>query len=131
MSDDADMPSKKSFFSEVKSIAGNTAQFISQELKKSDLQSIVSHKADSTRKAIDELTITKKVSELQDYTSDRLDVVSGKKIMDLVEERLELQSNYNDIMASKIIELLERVKHLENENRQHKKDLAEFKKKLR
>lgn len=41
------------------------------------------------------------------------DVVSGKKLLQLVEERLELQTQYNDILATKLEEALRRIAALE------------------
>ena len=43
------------------------------------------------------------------------DVVSGKKILDLVEQRLELQAQYNDVLATKLQEALQRIDVLEKE----------------
>ena len=43
------------------------------------------------------------------------DVVSGKKILDLVEQRLELQARYNDVLATKLEEALQRIDVLEKE----------------
>ncbi len=41
------------------------------------------------------------------------DVVSGKKLLQLIEERLERQMQYNDILATKLEEALRRIADLE------------------
>ena len=48
---------------------------------------------------------------------DGMDVVSGKKVLELVEQRLELQSQYNDVLATKLEEALQRIDVLEKEIR--------------
>jgi hypothetical protein len=55
----------------------------------------------------------KKVQELSEIASDNLDKVSGKKILELVEARLSIQTQYNDILASKLEEALDRIRALE------------------
>ena len=42
-----------------------------------------------------------------------MDVVSGKKLLELVEQRLELQAQYNDVLAMKLEEALQRIAALE------------------
>jgi len=48
-----------------------------------------------------------------DSVGEGFDVVSGKKILDLVEQRLELQARYNDVLATKLQEALQRIDVLE------------------
>ena len=48
-----------------------------------------------------------------DAVGDGFDVVSGKKIMALLEERLELPAQYNDVLATKLEEALGRIATLE------------------
>ena len=50
-----------------------------------------------------------------DSVGEGMDVVSGKKILDLVEQRLELQARYNDVLATKLQEALQRIDVLEKE----------------
>ena len=42
-----------------------------------------------------------------------MDVISGKKLLELVEQRLELQAQYNDVLATKLDEALQRIAALE------------------
>jgi len=45
--------------------------------------------------------------------SSQFDILSGKQLLSLVEERLEAQSRYNDILATKLDEALERLSTVE------------------
>ncbi len=48
-----------------------------------------------------------------DKASDCLDSMSGQKIYDVVQERLAVQDQYNDVLASKLHEALQRIEALE------------------
>lgn len=48
---------------------------------------------------------------------DRLDQVTGKQLVELLEERLRMQDEYNDVLATKIAEALERIATLEEKLR--------------
>ncbi|MCY4524404.1 MAG: hypothetical protein OXB84_06670, partial [Halobacteriovoraceae bacterium] len=55
---------------------------------------------------------TSKVKEVSNIAEKHLDQLSGKKIMETVEKRLQLQTEYNDLLASKLDEALEKIKKL-------------------
>ena len=63
---------------------------------------------------LDEKGVTKKVQEIGGTVSEHFDVVSGKKILDEVQKRLAKQDAYNDALATKLFEALERIKVLES-----------------
>jgi len=48
---------------------------------------------------------------------DRLDQVTGKQLVELLEERLRMQDDYNDVLATKLAEALERIATLEEKLR--------------
>ena len=48
---------------------------------------------------------------------DRLDQVTGKQLVELLEERLRMQDEYNDVLATKLAEALERIATLEEKLR--------------
>jgi hypothetical protein len=48
---------------------------------------------------------------------DRLDQVTGKQLVELLEERLRMQDDYNDVLATKLAEALERIAALEEKLR--------------
>ncbi len=45
--------------------------------------------------------------------SDGIDVMSGQRMFDLVQERMAVQDQYNDVLASKLYEALQRIERLE------------------
>jgi len=48
---------------------------------------------------------------------DRLDQVTGKQLVELLEARLRLQDEYNDALASRLAEAIERIAVLEEKLR--------------
>jgi hypothetical protein len=48
-----------------------------------------------------------------DTVKETLDSVSGQKMYDFVQERLSVQDQYNDVLASKLHEALQRIDALE------------------
>ena len=48
---------------------------------------------------------------------DRLDQVSGKQLVELLESRLRLQDEYNNVLATRLAEALERIATLEEKLR--------------
>jgi hypothetical protein len=45
----------------------------------------------------------------------RLDQVTGKRLVELLEQKLKLQDTYNDVLATRLAEALERISKLEVE----------------
>lgn len=93
--------------------ATEVAKAAHNEYQESGAKDIVEEKAKQAKEFLDEKGVTEKATEITSAASDQLDAVSGKKILDLVEERLEMQSGYNDILATKLEEALLRIKQLE------------------
>ena len=46
---------------------------------------------------------------------NKLDEVTGKRLLELLEERLSIQDTYNDVLATRLAEALERIAKLEAE----------------
>lgn len=67
----------------------------------------------NTKQYLEDKGVTQKVDEASKYAGDHFDTVSGIKQFKLVEERLELQNQYNDILAQKLEEALSRISELE------------------
>ena len=44
---------------------------------------------------------------------EKLDQITGKRLLELLEEKLEIQDAYNDILATRLAEALERIAKLE------------------
>ena len=98
-------------FSWVKKL-GKAAEAIKEDYKKSDLKQQVDEAASQTKEFLDEKGVTEKASKAYDATQDHLDTVAGTKLLQLVEERLELQAKYNDILATKLQEAIQRIEAL-------------------
>ncbi len=45
--------------------------------------------------------------------SEKLDEVSGKRLVELLEQKLRIQDSYNDILATRLAEALDRISKLE------------------
>ena len=83
---------------------------LKQELKD---RGITEYVDEITEKTIQSDT-GKKLTKLTEDASEQLDKLSGKKILELVEKRLSLQDQYNDILATKLDEALTRLSILES-----------------
>ncbi len=105
--------SAKEWFKKATDVATETATAIKSEYDGSELKKNVDEKLKETEKVLDDLGVTEKASEISSYTSDQFDKVSGSKILELVEERLSKQDSYNDLLAEKLDEALNRVSELE------------------
>jgi hypothetical protein len=79
----------------------------------SGLKDTVEETAAWTKEQLDKTGVTEVASRVADTVGEELDTISGQKILDLVEERLALQARYNDILASKLEEALQRIAVLE------------------
>jgi predicted nucleic acid-binding Zn-ribbon protein len=75
----------------------------------------VSDVSDSTSKMYNESKVKEGVDYVSDGTSNQLDVISGQKMYDLVQEKIELQNSVNDVLAHKLHEALNRIEKLEEE----------------
>ena len=70
---------------------------------------------DDTAKRYKESVVKEKLDAVTDATTNQLDVISGQKMYDLVQKRVELQNELNDVLAYKLQEALERIEALEKE----------------
>jgi len=50
---------------------------------------------------------------------DKLDTLIGKQLLEMLETRLQAQDKYNDILATRLAEALQRIERLEAEVRAH------------
>jgi hypothetical protein len=92
-----------------------------QELEISGTLDELKKKREEVKEYMDQNGITEKAEfgiskakEYSDIAGEHLDQASGKKILELVEQRLNLQTDYNDLLATKLDEALSRIKELEN-----------------
>jgi len=50
---------------------------------------------------------------------DKLDQVSGKRLVELLEARLQVQDTYNDVLATRLAEAIDRIAKLEARFNEH------------
>ena len=62
---------------------------------------------------LDDRGVKKAVGSAVDAVSDRFDQVTGKQLVELLEERLRIQDEYNDVLASRLADALERIAAIE------------------
>jgi len=108
----------ESTYSKFKSLLGNSieaaslagSEFIEKHPKIKEHAKRVSEGVSSK---YEETGAKKHVDTIKTKSGEKLDVVSGQAMYELVEERLSLQDRYNDLLAIKLHEALERIAELE------------------
>lgn len=107
-------------FNKAKDAVTEIAEKAKDELESSGALDQIEKKATEMKSYMDENGYSEKAEqglsklrETTDIASDHLDKLSGKKILELVESRLDTQTQYNDILASKLEEALSRISVLE------------------
>ncbi|MEZ4815066.1 MAG: hypothetical protein R3A80_07660 [Bdellovibrionota bacterium] len=100
-------------FEKAKDEASSKVKLVSNRFEESGIKDQLKKKAAQAQGFLDEHGVTEKAKQIGATTSDHLDTLSGAKLLKLVEERLALQSKYNDILATKLDEALNRIQQLE------------------
>ncbi len=95
--------------------ATDAGEKLREEYANSGLKEKVEGHSAQLNKVLEESGVKAKAEKIASVTSETLDTVSGVKILNLVEERLALQAKYNDILATKLDEALEKIKQLEEQ----------------
>jgi hypothetical protein len=62
---------------------------------------------------LDESGVKHVVGSTYEAVTDRLDQVTGKQLVELLQDRLKLQDQYNDVLATRLAEALNRIAALE------------------
>lgn len=111
----------KKKFLELKKTANDLAQKTVQELENSGKLDEIKKVKEDVKNYMEEAGITEKAEqginkakEMSEMANEHFDKVSGKEILKIVEERLRTQTEYNDLIATKVEEALERISVLEN-----------------
>ncbi|MBI3429053.1 MAG: hypothetical protein HY050_03140 [Actinobacteria bacterium] len=94
-------------------IASSAAKLAKESYERSGVSSKVSAASKTTKEFLDNTGVTDAATRLANATDDHLDTISGAKLLALVEEKLAIQSKYNDILATKLEEALDKIKRLE------------------
>lgn len=63
---------------------------------------------------LDQRGVKKAIKDTGGAVVDRLDQVTGKQLVELLEAKLRVQDEYNDILATRLAEALERIAQLES-----------------
>jgi len=63
--------------------------------------------------AVDQHAIKDAIVDAAEAVGDRLDQVTGKKLVELLEAKLRRQDDFNDILATRLAEALQRIAALE------------------
>jgi chromosome condensin MukBEF MukE localization factor len=111
------MPKKKISLNSLVKVSRDLAikkKIMKEEFDKLELKRKAKEKTEKVKTFLDDKGITSKIKTAAEFTEEQLDIVSGSKALKLVEERILLQDKYNDILATKIDEALNRIEYLEN-----------------
>jgi hypothetical protein len=94
--------------------AGTSASHIAKgAYEKSGLKSKVGTVSRGTKDLIEKSGVAEAAAHFSRAAGEQFDTLSGAKLLALLEERLAIQSKYNDILATKLQEALERIRRLE------------------
>ena len=118
-----EVPRKTSLFKgwgEVGKALRDDAEQLKETYGESDFKKNLDDAVVRSKDYLDEKGVIEKAAKAYDATQDHLDTVAGTKLLRLVEERLELQAKYNDILATKLQEALNRIEALERRNDESK-----------
>jgi len=63
--------------------------------------------------AIDQQAIKTAITDAADAVGDKLDQVTGKQLVEMLEAKLRRQDEYNDILATRLAEAIQRITALE------------------
>ena len=98
--------------------AGKIASKVSKKISQSYDKSTLKPKVDKTVASIDgtleKTGIKSKAKKAKHVTTKHFDTFTGTRQYRLMQERMALQQRYNDILATKLEEALQRIGHLEN-----------------
>lgn len=91
----------------------DTIDLVKRDYSGAEVKKQIDQLASQTKEYLDKTGVTEKVTKAYGVTQDHLDTVTGVKLLQLVEERMGLQAQYNDILATKLAEALRRIDILE------------------
>jgi hypothetical protein len=86
---------------------------VKADVESSSLKQGIDRAMQTAKQALDDSGATAETSKVYEVTQGHLDAVTGAKILRLVEERLEIQARYNDILATHLQEALQRLETIE------------------
>ena len=81
--------------------------------ERSGLKSKVGAVSQGTKALLENSGVAETAAHFSRVAGEQFDTLSGAKLLQLLEERLAIQSKYNDILATKLQEALGRIQRLE------------------
>ena len=106
---------------QTRDMAEEFADRVVQKADESGLTETIQKKASEVKDFLDEKGVTETAGKIAAEVDNQFSVLSGQKILALVEERLTLQATYNDVIADQLEKALQRIAVLEAELVQMKK----------
>ena len=93
---------------------GDVLQSAQETYDRSDVKKKVDKASEQTFKVLEKTGVPKVAKTVYKEADKHIDTFTGVKILELVEERLTIQSRYNDILATKLEEALRRIEEIES-----------------
>ncbi|MGE4519929.1 MAG: hypothetical protein AB7E04_10535 [Desulfobacteraceae bacterium] len=90
-------------------LANATSQKYDQSIAKEKINCLVS----ATNKKYEEIGVKEKVNTITDKVTEHFDVISGQAMFQAIQDYLVKQEQYNNVLASKLVEALDRIRQLE------------------
>lgn len=103
----------KNLVTNASAAVGDAVKVMRQKYDQSGLKSGLDQATDQVQQVLEETGLTQYAMDASQTVGDHFDTISGAKLLALVEERLEIQSRFNNILATKLEEALKRIAELE------------------
>jgi len=110
---------KKSALDALKKTKDSATEAASQVQKKYDsldVKTKVERTSSQLKQVLEESGLSDTLKSASKSVDHQLSTLSGQKVLELVEERLALQAQYNDLLAEKLEQALLRIETLESES---------------
>lgn len=95
--------------------AGEAMKEAKEKYEQSHLKEKLDQATERTQNVLEKTGIPDFAGRVSKTANEQLDSISGAKMLALVEERLQIQDHYNDILAAKLQEALDRIEKLEKQ----------------
>jgi len=80
----------------------------------------VQNSVNALNEYLEQSGITERVAVIKKGGADTVDTLTGKTVFDSVRDMLDRQAMYNDVLATRLAEALERIGQLEEQVQQQK-----------
>jgi len=99
--------------SDAAQMAGSAVELAKETYNTSGAKDKVEDISNATKHVLEATHVVEAAEAISKTAGDHLDTISGARLLALVEERLAIQSKYNDILATKVNEALKRIQRLQ------------------